>query len=175
MSAAELRRVEVFGQVASRLLRLVDAGKILQLSYRQTKRLWRRYRKEGADGLQHRDAGRPSNRAKPSAFRERVLQLIRAKYSGSAEERFGPTLAAEHLAEEDGLSLDEETLRRWMLGAGLWSRQRGRKRAHLRRHLRKEHFGELVQLDVSFHAWFEERGPEGCLMHMVADGTSKSP
>ncbi len=175
MSAAELRRVEVFGQVASRLLRLVDAGKILQLSYRQTKRLWRRYRKEGADGLQHRNAGRPSNRAKPSAFRERVLQLIRAKYSGSAEERFGPTLAAEHLAEEDGLSLDEETLRRWMLGAGLWSRQRGRKRAHLRRHLRKEHFGELVQLDGSFHAWFEERGPEGCLMDMVDDATSKTP
>src|SRR5260370_29455673 len=89
-----------------------------------------------------------------AAFRERVLQLIRAKYSGSAEERFGPTLAAEHLAEEDGLSLDEETLRRWMLGAGLWSRQRGRKRAHLRRRLRKEHFGELVQLDGSFHASF---------------------
>ncbi len=174
MSTRELRRVEVFGQAASGSLRLVDAAEILQLSYRQTKRLWRRYRQEGASSLQHRSAGRPSQRAKPATFREQVLQLIRAKYSGSAEERFGPTLAAEHLAEEDGLVIDEETLRRWMLEAGLWSRQRGRKRAHRRRRPRKEHFGELLQLDGSFHAWFEERGPEGCLMDMVDDATSKT-
>jgi len=174
MSSKELRGVEVFGQVASGSLRLVDAAEILQLSYRQTKRLWRRYRQEGAGGLQHRSAGRPSRHAKPAAFREQVLQLIRAKYSGSAEERFGPTLAAEHLAEEDGLPIHAETLRRWMLEAGLWSRMRGRKRAHRQRRPRKEHFGELVQLDGSFHAWFEERGPEGCLMNMVDDATSKT-
>lgn len=174
MSTAELRRVEVFGQVASRSLRLVDAAEILQLSYRQTKRLWRRYRQEGASSLQHRSAGRPSHHAKPAHFREQVLQLLRAKYSGSLQERFGPTLAAEHLAEEDGLPIDAETLRRWMLEAGLWSRMRGRKRAHRRRRPRKEHFGELVQLDGSFHAWFEQRGPQGCLMNMVDDATSKT-
>jgi transposase len=174
MSTRELRRVEVFGQVAGKSLRLVDAAEILQLSYRQSKRLWRRYRQEGAGSLQHRSAGRPSNRAKPAVFREQVLQLIRAKYSGSAEERFGPTLAAEHLAEEDGLPIDEETLRRWMLAAGLWSRMRGRQRAHRRRRPRKEHFGELVQLDGSFHAWFEQRGPQGCLMNMVDDATSQT-
>ena len=104
MSTRELRRVEVFGQIAGGSLRLLDAAEILQLSYRQSKRLWKRYRQEGAGSLQHRSAGRPSNRAKPAAFREKVLQLLRAKYSGSAAERFGPTLAAEHLAEEDGLA-----------------------------------------------------------------------
>jgi transposase len=174
MSTRELRRVEVFGQVAGRSLRLRDAAEILQLSYRQAKRLWRRYRQEGPSSLQHRSAGRPSHHAKPTAFREHVLQLIRAKYSGSLQERFGPTLAAEHLAEEDGLPIDAETLRRWMLAAGLWSRRRGRKRAHRRRRPRKEHFGELVQLDGSFHAWFEQRGPRGCLMNMVDDATSKT-
>jgi len=174
MSTAELRRVEVFGQVASRSLRLLDAAEILQLSYRHTKRLWRRYRQEGAGSLQHRSAGRPSHHAKPAALREQVLQLLRAKYSGSLQERFGPTLAAEHLAEEDGLPIDAETLRRWMLQAGLWSRMRGRKRAHRRRRPRKEHFGELVQLDGSFHAWFEHRGPAGCLMNMVDDATSQT-
>lgn len=172
MSTKELRRVEVFGRVRGEGLCLVDAAEMLSLSYRQTKRLWRRYRLEGAMGLQHRSAGRSSHRAKPLAFREQVLSLIREKYSGGpGEPRFGPTLAAEHLAEEDGLQLDEETLRRWMLAAGLWMRTRGHPRAPLRRRPRKEHFGELVQLDGSFHAWFEQRGPHGCLMNMVDDAT----
>lgn len=171
MSERELRRVQVFSRVASHELRLVDAAGILQLSYRQTKRLWKRLRQEGAGGLRHRSVGRPSNRAKPPGFRQQILELVREKYSGSLEERFGPTLAAEHLAEEDGVSVDEETLRRWMIEEGLWSRVRGKQRAHRRRRQRKEHFGELVQLDGSFHAWFEQRGPQGCLMNMVDDAT----
>lgn len=174
MSTKELRRVEVFGEVASGTLRLLDAAEILLLSYRQAKRLWRRYRQGGAGSLQHGNAGRPSHRAKPAAFREQVLQFIGAKYSGVARERFGPTLAAEHLAEEDGLVVDAETLRRWMLEAGLWSRMRGRKRTHRQRRPRREHFGELVQLDGSFHAWLEQRGPQGCLMNMVDDATSQT-
>src|SRR6202047_5446817 len=170
MSARELRRAEVLGRVKSRTLRLVDAAKMLEVSYRQAKRLWQRYREEGAKGLQHRSAGRSSNRAKPEKFRRKVLQLIREKYSGTEQERFGPTLAAEHLADEDGLEVGEETLRRWMLADGLWSRMRRRK-AHRKRRARREHFGDLVQLDGSFHAWFEERGPRGWLMNMVDDAT----
>ena len=170
MSTRELRRAEVMGRVKSKTLRLVDAAKILELSYRQTKRLWQRYRGEGAKGLQHRSAGRSSNRAKPEKFRRQVLQLMREKYSGTEQQRFGPTLAAEHLADEDGLEVGEETLRRWMLAEGLWSRKRRRK-AHRKRRERRRHFGDLVQLDGSFHAWFEERGPRGCLMNMVDDAT----
>jgi len=113
MSTRELRRAEVLGRVKGQKLRLVDAAKMLELSYRQAKRLWQRYREEGSKGLQHRSAGRSSNRAKPEKFRWKVLQLIREKYSGTEQERFGPTLAAEHLAEEDGLEVGEETLRRW--------------------------------------------------------------
>lgn len=170
MSTRELRRAEVLARVKSQTLRLVDAAKMLELSYRQTKRLWKRYRGEGAKGLQHRSAGRGSNRAKPEKFRRKVLQLIREKYSGTEQERFGPTLAAEHLADEDGLEVGEETLRRWMLAEGLWSRMRRRK-GHRKRRERRQHFGDLVQLDGSFHAWFEERGPRGCLMNMVDDAT----
>jgi transposase len=170
MSARELRRAEVLGRVKGQTLRLVDAARMLEVSYRQAKRLWQRYREEGAKGLQHRSAGRSSNRAKPEKFRRKVLRLIREKYSGTEQERFGPTLAAEHLADEDGLEVGEETLRRWMLAEGLWSRMRRRK-AHRKRRERREHFGDLVQLDGSFHAWFEERGPRGCLMNMVDDAT----
>src|SRR5467141_3774341 len=171
MSTRELRRAEVLARVQSQTLRLVDAAKMLELSYRQTKRLWKRYRGEGAKGLQHRSAGRGSNRAKPEKFRRKVLQLIREKYSGTEEERFGPTLAAEHLASEDGLTIDAETLRRWMLAEGLWTRRR-KSKLHRKRRESKEHFGELVQLDGSFHEWLEGRGPRGCLMDLVDDATS---
>src|SRR5208282_5238276 len=172
MSSNELRRVEVFSRVQSERLPLRDAAEMLALSYRQIKRLWRRYRREGPTGLQHGNAGRTSHRAKPAVFREQVLCFVREKYGGTASEPpFGPTLAAEHLAEEDQLWVDAETLRRWMLEERLWSRQRGKPRAHRQRRARKEHFGELVQLDGSFHAWFEERGPRGCLMNMVDDAT----
>ena len=128
MSSRELNRVAVRGRVGSGDLKLNDAAVMLELSYRQTKRLWRRYRQVGSQGLKHSNAGRPSNRSKPLKLRRRVLHLIRKKYSGSEEERFGPTLAAEHLAEEDGIVLDHETLRLWMLQEGLWSRQRKRKK-----------------------------------------------
>ena len=114
MSTRELRRAEVLGRVKGQALRLVDAAQMLELSYRQTMRLWQRYREEGAKGLQHRSAGRSSIRAKPEKFRRKVLQLIREKYSGTEPERFGPTLAAEHLADEDGLKVSEQTLRRWI-------------------------------------------------------------
>jgi len=170
MSRRELERVEVMGRVKNGDLQLRDAAAMLGLSYRQTKRVWRRYREGGAEALKHGNAGRESNRGKPRQMRERVLRLIRKKYSGAEGERFGPTLAAEHLAEEDGIALDHETLRRWMLEEGLWSRRRKRKK-HCQRRERKAHFGELVQLDGSFHDWLEERGPRGCLMNMVDDAT----
>jgi transposase len=170
MSSGELERVEVMGRVAGGELKLRDAAAILQLSYRQVKRLWGRYRRVGRKGLQHGNAGRVSNRSKGMKLRRRVLELIREKYSGSEEERFGPTLAAEHLGEEDGIAMDHETLRRWMLAEGLWSRQRKRKK-HCQRRERKAHFGELVQMDGSFHDWLEGRGPRGCLMDMVDDAT----
>jgi hypothetical protein len=99
-----------------------------------------------------------------------VLRLVRDKYGGEPGKRFGPTLAAEHLEADDGLVVDSETLRRWMLVAGLWSRKRKRQQ-HRRRRERRKHFGELVQLDGSFHAWLEERGPQLCLMNLVDDAT----
>src|SRR5450631_424694 len=170
MSKRELRRVGVLARVASEELKLVDAAKILSLSYRQVKRIWQRYEKEGAKGLKHRGAGKGSNRAKPKKFRAQVLRLLRKKYSGVVGERFGPTLASEHLASEDQVEVHAETLRRWMLAEGLWSRARKRKEHRERREAR-EHFGELVQMDGSFHKWFEQRRAEGCLMNLVDDAT----
>ena len=170
MSSRELERVAIMGRVKSGSLNLSDAAVMLELSYRQTKRLWRRYRQAGGKGLKHGNAGQASNRSKPTRLRRRVLALVQRKYGDEEGEQFGPTLAAEHLAEEDGIEMDHETLRRWMLEEGLWSRRRKRKE-HRQRRQRKAHFGELVQLDGSFHDWFEERGSRGCLMNMVDDAT----
>ena len=171
MSQEELRRVEVLARVRSNQLRVVDASRLLGMSYRQAKRLWKRYREEGPASLKHRSAGCTSNHAYAPKFRQRVLDLVRKKYGGPVGERFGPTLAAEHLDAEDGLLVNAETLRLWMLEAGLWSRQR-KWRKHRRRRERKEHFGELVQMDGSFHPWLEERGPQGCLIDMADDATN---
>jgi transposase len=173
MSTKELTRSGVLARVAAETLTLGSAATLMGVSYRQAKRLYRRYRERGAKGLTHGSAGRASNRATPPERRQQVLALIREKYGGEVDQRFGPTLAAEHLAREDGLTIDHETLRRWMLAAGLWSRARKRSR-YRRRRERKAHFGELVQLDGSFHAWFEDRGPASCLLTMVDDATGRS-
>lgn len=173
MSARELTRVEVLGRVKTGALSVKSAAVLLHVSYRQAKRLVRRYRAEGAKGLRHGSAGRRSNHARPTAERDRILALIRQKYSGPIDARFGPTLAAEHLASEDDVTVHHDTLRRWMLAAGLWSRVRKRS-PHRQRRARKAHFGELVQLDGSFHLWYEARAPRGCLLTMVDDATGRT-
>ena len=83
-----------------------------------------------------------------------MLGLIRQHYGGEPGERFGPTLAAEHLEQDHGLKVDAETLRRWMLAEGLWSGERKRK-VYRKRRARRAHFGELVQMDGSFEHWLE--------------------
>ena len=171
MSERELRRAAVLAQVKSGAWTLVEAAERMELSYRQSKRLWKRYQKHGAAGLVHGSAGRASNRVKPKKLRTKVVRLIRQKYSGEVGARFGPTLAAEHLASEDQIELSASTVRRWMLVEGLWSRAR-KVRQHRQRRARREHFGELVQFDGSFHEWLEGRGPRGCLMNLVDDATS---
>ena len=168
LSRKELSRVEAMGRVKARSLRLGEAAELLGLSYRQAKRIWARYREGGAKALQHANCGRGSNRAYAAKFRAAVLEQVKARY-----EDFGPTLAAEHLASDDGLVVHAETLRRWMKQTGMWQRQRRHKPYRQRREA-KAHFGELVQLDGSFHEWLEERGPQGCFLNMADDATAKA-
>lgn len=171
LSKRELGRGEVLARVKRGELRLNQAAEVMRISYRQAKRLWKRYQSGGTAALKHGNAGRRSNRARPAKERSRILKLVREKYGGDEQTRFGPTLAAEHLASEDQQQVHPETLRRWMLQEGLWSKVRKRKQ-HRKRRERRAHFGELVQLDGSFHEWYQKRGPKACLMNMVDDATS---
>jgi transposase-like protein len=164
LSVKELNRLEVLGRLKAGSLGLREASELMGLSYRHAKRLWARYRGGGAKALQHQGCGRESNRGYGQQFRDRVLRRYGEQYAD-----FGPTLAAEHLGEE-GLAVSAETLRRWLRESGQKG-QRKRKPYRQRRE-RRAHFGDLVQMDGSFHQWLEERGERGCLMHMVDDATS---
>jgi hypothetical protein len=176
MSDREFRRAEVLRRVLKSDLSLVDAAVLLDMSYRQVQRLLTRMRERGRKGLVHGNLGRPSNRSHPMSERERVLAIVAEVYGGPAEgrgQRFGPTLCAEHLFMDHGILVPVPTLRRWMLRGKLWSRMRKMKKQFKRRD-RREHFGELVQLDGSFHDWFEGRGPAGCLITIIDDATGRA-
>ncbi len=111
MSKRERRRLELFSRVREGELTLVKASELLKLSYRQAKRVYGRYRSEGDRGVVHRLRGRVSNRGVDPGKKARVLEFYREKYAD-----FGPTLACEYLAKEDGLNVGVETLRQWLIG-----------------------------------------------------------
>jgi len=166
MSKAERRRLVILSRVKDGLVTLRRAAELLELSYRQTKRLWRRYRQGGAKGVIHRGRGVCSNNHLDPELKQAVLQRYGEVYMG-----FGPTLAAEKLAEEDQLEpISRETLRQWLLEAGLWQRRR-RRGPYRKWREPKHHFGELVQLDGSHHPWFGEEHNSSCLMNLVDDAT----
>jgi hypothetical protein len=96
------------------------------------------------------------------------LDLIKEKY-----EDFGPTLAHEKLTEVHKLQLSRESVRRIMIEEGVWKPKRAKKPSVHQLRERRPCFGELVQIDGSDHAWFEERGPKCTLLVYVDDATGK--
>ena len=167
MSRKERERLTIMVGVNDQELTLVQAGELMGVCYRQSKRIWRRYQADGDAGLVHRLRGRPSARRKPPALRAQVL----ARYAEERYADFGPTLMAEQLLKEK-LVVDHETLRRWRLAAGQHTVRR-RKQKHRQWRERKPCFGAMVQLDGSPHDWFEGRGPKCVLMVMVDDATNR--
>ena len=164
MSEKERRRLLVFDRIKHKQLNLMECSKKLGISYRQILRSYKRYCEQGTVGLVHRSRGKPSNRAKPTQFKNKVIELYTSQYKD-----YGPTLAAEKLAG-DGFVLDHETLRRWLVAEGKWKKKRKRAK-HRSWRERREHFGELVQLDGSHHPWFGDGQKRRCLMNMVDDAT----
>jgi len=167
MSQQERDRLKVMTSVLEGERTQREAARLLNRCVRQVRRVQRRLEAQGDVAVVHRLRGRPSNRAKSSDLKQRVLDRYRERYMG-----FGPTLAAEKLAAE-GLPVSDETLRNWLLTAKLWQRQRRRDK-HRQRRQRRECFGELVQADGSDHDWLEGRGPRMVLLVMIDDATSKT-
>lgn len=149
--------------VKGRKQTLVEASSHLDKSYRQILRKNQRFLQEGDAGLIHRSRGKISNRRLPEEFRQECLVQYALRMSG-----FGPTFASEKLSEL-GFKVHHETLRGWLIEAGLWTRARKRG-PHRQWREPKKHFGEMIQMDGSFHDWFNDGG-ESCLMNMVDDAT----
>jgi transposase len=165
MGTKELLRAKEMAKLKAGEVTLGQVAARLKISRRQAKRVWARYRQRGDAGLLHGNLGKSSNRRIAEEVRHAALEAYRQHY-----EDFGPTFASEKLAQRQGIRVDHETLRRWLLAEGLWRRQR-RSSPYRSRRSRRERFGELVQFDGSLHPWFEQRGPTCCLMNMVDDAT----
>lgn len=166
MSERELQRVEVLAQIDDGRLSVQSGAHVLDLTRRQVFRLLKRYRTDGASAIRHKARGKTPNNRIHTAKRDYALALVKESYAD-----FGPTLAAEMLAEHHGLKVSRETLRKWMVEDGLWLSRKQRKTFH-QPQLRRECFGELVQIDGSEHRWFEDRADPCTLLVFIDDATS---
>jgi hypothetical protein len=168
MSKQEFGRLEVLLRVQSGRLRVADACELTGLRRRQVFRLLRGLKQDGATSLLSKHRGKPSNHRLPTEVRSLALSLVRERYVD-----FGPTLAAEKLAARHGCSVSHETLRGWMIADGLWQDRRHRLPSPHQPRRRRECLGELVQIDGSEHAWFEDRAPPCTVLAFVDDATSR--
>jgi transposase len=168
MSNREITRLEVMQRLKEKRLTQKEAARLLGVSTRQVKRLWRAYRKKGAKGLVSGRRGKPSNNRLEAGVVQQALDLIKGKY-----EDFGPTLAHEKLTEIHRLQLSRESVRRIMIEAGLWKPKRAKKLPACQMRERRACFGELVQIDGSDHDWFEGRGPKCTLLVYIDDATGQ--
>jgi hypothetical protein len=155
MSRTEIDRMSVLHDLAADRIKVADAATLMGLGRRQVFRLAKAYSQQGPEALVSRRRGRPSNRCYPPALRAEVIDIIRERYCD-----FGPTLAAEKLTNLHGIHLARETLRQWMIAAGLWKDRRARLRPVHQPRYRRDCVGELIQIDGSAHWWFEGRGPQ---------------
>ena len=168
MSKKELSRLEIIQKVTEKRLTQVQAATILGISARQVHRLVKSFEQDGPEGLISKHRGKPSNYQLPDEIKQTAIRIISEQYHD-----FGPTLAAEKLLEIHRISLSVETIRKLMVKAGLWkTRAQRRKRAYQPRY-RRECYGELIQIDGSDHAWFEDRAPKCTLLVYIDDATSR--
>ena len=166
MSERELNRIEVLAQVDGGRLSVLNGANMLDITKRQMFRLLKRYRTVGAAAIRHKARDKAPNNLLHAAKRDYALALVKESY-----ENFGPTLAAEMLVEHHGFKVSRETQRKWMVEDSLWLSRKQRRTFHQPR-LRRECYGELIQIDGSDHRWFEDRALPCTLLVFIDDATS---
>ena len=165
MNRKERERLIVISRYQKGEILLKEAAWQMRVSVRQAIRIKKRFEQHGAEGLTHRSRDMPSNRGHEPKFRKRVLDIYQKNYKD-----FGPTLASEKMAERQGVEVNHETLRRWLIDGSLW-RVGQKERIHRTKRKRRERFGDMLQIDGSDHAWFEQRAPKTTLMVLIDDAT----
>jgi len=166
LKVRELKKLKVIQQTLDKQITQETAASILRLSVRQIKRLVSKVRKSGEQGIIHQSRGKESNRRISEDIKNLALALCREKYHD-----FGATFACEKLSELDGITVSDETLRKWLWGGGQATRKRKRK-ANRQWRPRKDCFGQMVQMDGSKHDWLEGRGPKLVIMGYIDDATN---
>ncbi len=166
MSQTDLKRLHVIRKSIDKLITQIDAAQFLELGVRQVQRLAVRIKLEGDKGILHKSLGKPSNNRTDEKVKAKVISLYKTHYPD-----FGPTLGSEKLWERDKIRVNNETLRRWLIGAKIPYDSR-KPRAHRQWRPRKPCFGEMLQMDGSHHDWLEGRGPWLVLMAYKDDATS---
>jgi transposase len=145
---------------------------ILSIKTRQVRRLVRSYKEKGKTSLIHGLKNKPSNHSIEKETKERVIELIKQdKYKD-----FGPTLLSEYLCAYEHINVNHETLRRLMNKDKLQTFKRKRRPYRTKRE-RKEYFGEMLQIDGSFHRWFtseelKDEDRKACLINLIDDSTN---
>ncbi len=167
MTQEELKRLHIIRKAIDKNITQLEAAEIIGIGLRQVQRIIRNVWIEGDEGIIHKSRGRASNRALPDKLKNRALKLYKEKYHD-----FGPTLGSEKLFEIDKININDETLRLWLLQAGI-PYQKRKKRPHRQWRERKHSFGEMIQMDGSHHDWFEGRGPACVLMGYIDDATGR--
>lgn len=167
LSAKEVRRLKILHKVMEGEVTQVKASEVLGISDRQVRNLVVKLKRKGDQGIAHGNRGRGSPRKMASEQEDLIAEIVGRRYAD-----FGPTLAAEKLAECEKIRVSNEKLRQIMLAKGLWHRKRRRGKIYRWRE-RKAHFGEMVQMDGSHHEWLEGRGSRMVLMGYVDDATGR--
>ena len=168
MSDKELKRLSVLQEVCDRRITQSKASELLQLSERQIRRLIQAYKAHVPAALAHAGRGQSSNSKRSEELRLHCLTIIAEQLYG-----FGPTLAHEKLSTVHGLDISVETLRCWMIAAGLWIPRSKRMKRPYQPRYNRDCLGELIQIDGSYHDWFEGRAAKCCLLVYIDDATSK--
>ena len=168
MTEEELARKSEIERVLEKRTTQAEAAIKLGLSQRQFRRILQRYRKEGVSGLVSKKRGVPSNRK----TNESVMDEVRKFICDPLMSDFGPSLMAEKLEKTKGIRLSKETLRKIMIGEGIWQPKIKKKSEPHYERPRRMHRGELVQIDGSVHAWLEERADKAVLLVFVDDASS---
>jgi len=169
MTQRDRDRLVVLKQAHKRQITQEQAAAQLECTERHVRRLVKRLKSEGDQAVIHGLRGRASNRKRSEKDRDKIVRTL----SQEVYQDFGPTLAAEYLAQQHKLQIGREALRKLMMTAGLWQGRRRKVEAvHVWRQ-RRSCRGELVQWDTSDHDWLEGRGERLYLIHMIDDATSE--
>ena len=163
MSDKEIQRLAVLQDVRDHRITQVRAAEILNLSTRQITRLLQKLNQDGVSGMAHASRGQPGHRRHDDLLKAKCLSIIAEHLLG-----FGPTLAHEKLSSMFDLNILVETLRRWMTANDLWIPRSKRLKRPYQPRYNRDCFGELIQIDGSYHDWFEGRAAKCCLLVYMA-------